>query len=59
MSKLTDRQQRLLSNAQINGSLKVSASSMYRRAADALVRRGLLRFESADHYLAHYTLVRR
>lgn len=55
MTKLTDRQQRLLDNARIDGKLKVSAHSMYRRAADALVRRGLLRFESADNHLAHYT----
>lgn len=54
---LTDRQVMLLANAAANGGrLKVSARSQFRRAADALTRRGLLLFHHSDGYLAYFDI---
>lgn len=54
---LTDRMARLLAQAAFNdGRLRVSARSHYRRAADALERRGLPRFDHGNSYLAYFDI---
>jgi hypothetical protein len=54
---LTERMARLLAKAVFNeGRLGVPARSHYRRAADALDRRGLLSFHHSNGFLAFYDI---